>query len=465
MYKILCEFSKLIPGILALTVCISSCSENEAIQKQVADTYSNSNGKEQAHVNFIGQWKTEGKRETIVRDFVREYSFLNQELYVNLKFPEEIGFDRYNQTSTLNFIENILQQPIPEWDVILINDNVEGIGAHLGDENWAKTHLVDFNEYQELTKNTIPEINLEKVKQRWGGIIPGPFLEGQYWALWTNINVTKKLGIEVKQHGMTVDDFISYIKAVDQYNRTNSVHITPFQEASDWATAFTVAINMYISQFNSFDDLYTDQITEQKLEAWHKTLKVLEQLSTYNMIDNDWSTIVWSDTKIKLLNEECLFYSNGSWMYNIWAIEDEARVMNCVPNEYPTFNKPLLYPAGYPIMWGVLKKAPNKEQAIKFLLAMNQPTMADSWVRNTKSPTGIKGNLAETSFGSDQFENFSKKIQVTYGSNTYVMHENSSLIFNQKLTNEPNYFMDVLTGKLSADEAILRIKKSLANEI
>jgi len=441
---------------------LNACSEKSTKTMRSLGTENND---EKLEVNFIGQWMGEGNREKIVRDFVREYSFLNQEVNINLKFPEEIGYDRYVTTSTQAFMKELLLQPIPEWDVVLINDDVEGIGNFVGDPDWAKKYLVDFSEYRELANNTIPEIDLEKVKERWGGIIPGPFLEGQYWALWTNKNVTKKLGIEIKQQGMTVDEFISYLKIVDQYNKTNSDHITPFQEANDWRTAFTIAINIYLSEMKNKDDIFTDKITEKKLNAWFKTLQVLEQCAAYNMIENDWTTIAWSDIKNNLLNEQCLFYSNGSWMYNIWAQTDESKVTNCVPNEYPTFGTLPIYPAGFPIMWGVLKNSPNKEQAIKFLLAMNQPSMAELWVRNTKSPTGIKGNLADVSFGTDQFENFSYQLKTTYGSNTYKNQENSSMIFNQKFSLEPNYFMEVLTGEITANEAMKRIRSKMSKYI
>jgi len=441
-----------------LFVGINACTEKATTKKHLM-LLDNELSKPQ--VNFIGQWMGEGKREEILRSFVREYSFLNQDVNINLKFPEEIGYDRYNQTSTLNYTQKLLQQSVPDFDVVLINDDVDGIAKHIGDDDWAKKYLVDFSDYRELAENTIPEIDLEKVKKRWGGIIPGPFLEGQYWALWTNKNVTKKLGIEVKQQGMTVDEFLSYLKIVDEYNKTNSDHITPFQEAGDWGTAFTIAINIYLSEMGNKEDIFTEKITEKKLNAWFKTLEVLEQCASYHMIEDDWTTVAWADIKNNLLNEQCLFYSNGSWMYNTWVEVDAEKVNNCVPNEYPSYGSLPMYPSGYPIMWGVLKNSPNKEQAIKFLLAMNQPSMAELWVRNTKSPTGIKGNLADVSFGGDQFEKFSYQLKTTYGTNTYKNQENSSMIFNQKYSNEPNYFMEVLTGKLTAVEAMKRIRSNV----
>lgn len=416
-------------------------------------------------INFVGQWMGEGNREVLIRNFVREYEFLNQEIDVNLQFPEEIGFNRYNISETREFVANICKQPVPEWDIFIINGDVDGIGNYMGDKDWAKKNLVDFSQFPELSQNTIPEIELEKIKKRWGGIIPGPFLEGQYWALWTNKNVVQKLGIEVKQYGMTFDDFLSYVKAVDNYNKNNSDYIKPFQEAGDWSTIFTIGVSLYISEFSSAEELMEAGLTEQKLQIWHKTLKTFEQVAAYNFINDDWKGLAWNDIKHGLLNEECLFFSNGSWMYNIWLASDPSKVMNCVPNEFPTFKPTILYPSVYPIMWGVHKNAPNKKEAIDFLLDMSKPAMAESWVRNTKCPTGIKGNVVNTDFSSDQYENFATHIQKTYGTNTYKMSENSSLIFGSKYANETSYFVEVVSGELTADQAMVLIRERFKDDL
>lgn len=187
----------------------------------------------------------------------------------------------------------------------------------------------------------------------------------------------------------------------------------------------------------------------------------MEELAKFEPLDPNYKNIVWNDSKNDLIQQKCLFFSNGSWMYNIWVETDPENIMDCMPCEYPAYNQTVVYPTGYPIMWAVHKKSKNKEASIKVLEAMNQPAMAELWVRNTKCPTGIKGNLTEITFGSDQFENFSFHIQKTYGSNAYKMRENSSFIYGSDKTNEPNYFMEVLTKQLTADEAMEKIRVNL----
>jgi hypothetical protein len=212
----------------------------------------------------------------------------------------------------------------------------------------------------------------------------------QYWAVFTNKNVCKKIGIDVKQFGMTVDDFIAYIKAVYEYNLKNpDDYIIGIHDASDWRTAFVIVFNVYISALNNPELLFTLKPHEEKLRAWHKTLKVLEEISHYNAFDPEVENITWSQSRFDLINEKCLFYTNGSWMYNIWEAEDVQKTMNCYPNEFPVFSKIDTYPSSYQIMWGVLKNSPNRDEAVKFLLAMNTPDIAEMWVQYTKCPTGI----------------------------------------------------------------------------
>jgi len=40
----------------------------------------------------------------------------------------------------------------------------------------------------------------------------------------------------------------------------------------------------------------------------------------------------------------------------------------------------------------VLKNSPHRDQAVKLLMSLNKPDVAEKWARYTKSPTGVKGN-------------------------------------------------------------------------
>lgn len=113
-------------------------------------------------------------------------------------------------------------------------------------------------------------------------------------------------------------------------------------------------------------------------------------------------------------------------------------------------------------MWGVLKNSPHRDEAVKFLLAMNKPSMAETWVRQTKCPTGIKGNLTDITFGKDHFENFSHHVQTAYKDNSYRYSEKNAWILNNKNEDKNLFFNEVIEGKLTADEAFKKLKQQIS---
>lgn len=436
--------------ILSYVFIFYSCNNenSRSIKGEVIDSKASSK-----QLNFIGQWLNEGLREELVRDFSREYEFKNQNITMNLKFPEEVYFNRGDIHSESRFLLEQFTKDQSDWDIIRINDEYESLTRDFGDPEWPKKYLVDFSQYEDYVSNTMPELLSEKTKKRWQGIIPGPFLEGQFYALWVNKKIANKIGIDVKQFGMTFDDFLSYVKAADNYNKSNGSNLTILHESHNWPTSFNIAVQLYVSFLNNNEEFYANSINENKLNAWFNTLQALEELSAYNVLNPNCKTTLWDETKFDLIEEKCLFYSNGPWMYNIWLEKDKEATYNCMPTEYPVVNSVSTYPASYQIMWAVPKNSPNRDEAVKFLLELNTPSTAEMWVRYTKCPTGIKGNLTETSFGVDPFENFSTHIQRTYGDNIYRVRENTELLFGSDYVDLPNYYKEVLLGEMTAIDA------------
>jgi ABC-type glycerol-3-phosphate transport system substrate-binding protein len=413
-------------------------------------------------INFIGHWLGEGKRENLVRNFAREYEFLHQNIRINLKYPEEIYYDKLDRACNQKYNSKVVANGITDWDILRINGEYSEVKNILNDADWAKKYLVDFSGIEEFREGTIPELLNEDAKAEWNGIIPGPWLEGQYWAMYCNKKVAKKLGIEVKQFGMTFDDFVGYLKAAHNYNESHpSEYIAPIFESFVWKTSMAIAINLYSSLLDSKEEFLSHQITEKRLQAWGKTLEAMELISKFKPIKRDWRTTEWSNTTGSLINEECLFYVNGSWMYNIWMGIDDKKTLDCMPTEFPSFQPLKVYPGAYQITWGVLKNAPHRDEAVKFLLAMNKPSMSENWVRTTKCPTGIKGNLSNVAFGADQYESFSSYIQKNFGTNTYRYYESSIWFLDDKHPDSPNYYMDVVEGKMTAKQAMLQIRKNI----
>ena len=414
-------------------------------------------------INVIGHWLNEGKREDLVRNFAREYEFEHQNIAVNLKFPEEIFFDKLDRASSEKFVAKIVLEEKPQWDVIKINGAYDEVRTILKDPDWPRKYLVDFSQIPEFRNGTRPELLTDEAKKTFNGIIPGPFVEGQFWALWVNNKVAEKVGIKVKQYGMTVDDFIGYLKAIYAYNQNHpNQNIIPIYESYVWTTALAIGIQMYSSLLSSPEEFNSATVTERRLKAWEKTLEAVELMSKYKPLDPKWRTTEWSKTQGMLLNEECLFYVNGSWMYNIWLAIDSQKLLDCMPAEFPSFGEFSVYPGASIITWAVLKNAPHKEEAIKYLLAMNKPIMADAWVRYTKCPTGIKGSLADVTFGGDQFENFSFNVQNKYKNKQYKYYESGHWVLNNSFAQGASlHFTEVIEGKMTAKEAMRLIRKAV----
>jgi hypothetical protein len=107
----------------------SSCRDESANYKKVANLQNIESVKQ---VRFIGQWLNEGKRETLVRDFVLKYEFENQDVDVILKFPEEVYFDRSDTYSNQRFVSQIMSKENPDWDIIRINNQFEEVVSFRG---------------------------------------------------------------------------------------------------------------------------------------------------------------------------------------------------------------------------------------------------------------------------------------------------------------------------------------------
>jgi ABC-type glycerol-3-phosphate transport system substrate-binding protein len=195
--------------------------------------------------------------------------------------------------------------------------------------------------------------------------------------------------------------------------------------------------------------------------AWEKTLEALELISSFDPIDPTWRETEWAETQEDFLNEEYLFYINGSWMYNIWSGIDKVRTLNCMPTEFPGFKPHKIYPAAYQVTWGVLKNAPHKQEAVDFILAMNTPEIAEAWSRYTKCPTGLKGNLVSTNFGGDQFENFANYVQTKFGTNIYRYYESGIWVLNDNFSAEKMNFREVIEGEMTAEEAMRRLRRKI----
>lgn len=445
-----------------MSLMLLACSENERNANVTSGSINNSTSVKQVKtLNVIGHWLNEGRRENFVRELANEYEFLNQDYKVNLVFPEQIYWTRTDPRCEAKYLKNYFTSDSTKWDIIRINNEYYTIADYFNDPDWAKKYLVDFSEIPEFKAHTNPDLLIQENKDFWHGIIPGPYLEGYNWSLWYNKEVAKEVGIGIKQFGMTADDIIGYVKAVNDYNQKNGAKIMPLLDCNDWSTSYVIALQLYMSELNDIKEIYTDNYNDNKLNAWYNVLKICEELAKNKVINYDWTSMKWQATWNYPLTKKCLFYIQASWMYNIWLKQDSKLVNDMVPAELPTFKLPALYYGGYMITWAVPKNAPHKEEAIKFLLYLNTPDMAEKWARYTKCPTGIAGGVSSSAIGSNQFEEYNSGINKKYGAKKVNFIDDSRIIFGNTRRKINSYSKEVLQGKITADEAMIEIKKQL----
>ncbi|MDA3893044.1 MAG: ABC transporter substrate-binding protein [Salinivirgaceae bacterium] len=437
--------------VIMLVLMFSFVSCNKQEKYEIASTQ-NFKYKEIKEINWIGHWLNEGNKVELVRDVAREFEFMNQEYLINLKFPEEVYLN--NGMSEIDFVVSQLKMDEPDWDIIRLYGNHEEIARRMGDPNWAEKHLVNFSTVPGFMAGHKNFINGDLYRDRNNNKFYGPHTEGQMAALFVNTRVAQKIGIEVKQFGMTFDDFLGYIKAAYEYNQTHG-NIVPIFEYN-WGKTNTIFNMLFYSLMNNEEEVLNKQITVNKLNAIKQCFEAMEELSKYKPIEQDWISHDWTQENDRILNDECLFFPNMTFMYGIWAENSSEKMKKVIPCEFPVFKPSSIYIGGYLSNWAVLKKSPNKDAAVKLLMHWTRPDIAERWVRLSKSPSGIKGNVASSSFGFDPYENYTHTIDTKY--KTLVRDEDKALMVGKDNLHVPIKVQDVLTGQISGKDAFEEFK-------
>jgi hypothetical protein len=440
--------------LLLIVLFLISCKKN---YNNLSDNNKTLTKEDQiVQLNFIGHWKNEGTREKLVCEVANEFEFINQDIKINLKFPEEL----YNADDSLEirFIIKQIQLPTAEWDIIRIKEHYYAIAKILNDPDWGEKYLIDFSKIPAFLDLHQSFINSELVKKRTGNICTGSYNEGFYWAIYTNTEVAKKIGIEVKQYDMTFEDLLSYVKAVDDYNKTNGTHIAAIFEDKNWISTETMFKRLCYSLIDNFEEIIDTRLTRKKMDAVEKGYQACEQLSKYKPIIKSRMHISWGRDNDFPLKDSCLFFVNGSWMYNIWTKNDNVAIRKMLPCELPVFKSSDTYIGGYTANWAVPKNSPHLKEAIQMTLYWCRPDIAEKWARYTKCPSGVKGNLTMSSFGFDNYENFLFTIEKKYGGKK-VHPISNSYLFGEKNYSLPLRVIEVLEGKMSADQAVNEFKQ------
>ena len=420
-------------------------------------------GKPKIKLNWIGHWLDNHDRETLVREVAKEFSIKYPQIELNLKFPQSIRGYRSKRDMAKMYAE-MIRSGNYEWDIIWLDDqSYQYVADELQDPDWGPKYLVDFGQipgYKDTQKDFI--FNDPIWAAQTGGIIVGPMLEGYYHAIFYNKDIADKIGIEIKDMGMTFDDLLGYVKAVDEYKKKTGSDIAAFYESSDWTCQEILFQRLLKSEIGDFKKSLEHKGSAEKNAAFKKTLEAFEKLGNYKPLYKKRKKSLWYETRQVPLNDEVLFYVNGLWMYSQWMSIDEEKSKKMVPAEMPVFKEVDFYQGGYIPVWAVWKDAPQKEEAVEFVKFWSRPQVAEKWVRYTMAPTGVKGHLTTGTEREHPFAVWQAKITRKYIGNIYYI-PSTAYIFGEEEQNAllldavKTEILKLLDGETTAKKAYKRV--------
>lgn len=448
--------NKLLTILLLLsTSLLISCSSDENTSLDAHQELPKFDG--QVPLHWFGQWYGEGKKETLVREISRDFAFLNQDIEMNLKFPyQAVGIAE--SADPFRPVADTIAQWVRDdrwpYDVMLCDKwFYEDVALVLNDNQWGKKHLMDFQDEEwfiDAHKDYV--LNVDTYKGIYGGIAPGAFIEGAWNLLYVSSEVEQKLGLDVKNYNMTVDDLIEYAETVDRYNKNHDEKITFC--ATNYKTFDLVITHMLLSELNNSNDYRSANL----ITALHNVYKKLEKLAKLNASVQHHQYA--SDRELK--HDKALFHLHSTWAVMFWQKSNPEGEKLMTPCEFPSMDNKIAhsYSGIYNAIFVIPKKAKNKEGAIKLMKYISSPDIAEKWENYSKCPTGLENRLSINEFGTDDFSLFSRHIADKYDSK--LVETTVSLIFTEKYRRNINlHELDVYYGNMTANQAIQSIRNQL----
>ena len=397
---------------------------------------------------------------------MKEFEARNPNIKVNIKWNKEFPGGREGAIqATIDQIKN----GKTDWDVIWLEPfYYQQIATALQNQNWAKDYLVDFETIPGFRESQKPFILSDlQFRNHMSGVITGPYIEGFYQPFYYNKELTDKIGLTIKDKGMTFEDLRGYFNAVYEYNQKNGTDIAILYDAGDakggigyGPSTWNIFQSLFRSEFSDLAEIKDDTPSARKLTAVKKVLGSLEQLAEYKPLIKDYEGLDWFGTRYYVLENKAVFTAAGAgWMYSHWRGIDKNKTMKMVPVEMPTYRSVNHYMGGYNPMFAVMNKSAVRDEAVKLLMTFSTPNTAEKWVRYSKGPSGIKGNISQSgseAADADQYDKFLSYITEKYGGNVFdsktvdyvlgAQYKDLTMKFSQHL-------VAVIDGKLTADAA------------
>ncbi len=394
------------------------------------------------NLRWMGHWKGEGLREQLVREVLDDFSYENQDVNIQFVFAADILTNK-TQKAEAEFLVNMIQSGEITWDVVWMDQSIYShVASMLKNPDWGHKYLVDFSDVPEFNETHKPIlVEGADCHKNTGGVFIGPYIEGFFSALWYNTAVAEKLGLQIREEEMSDEDLLSYARRINEYNRTAAVPISLFVDFKYSGSFQRLAYNLVLS---------AQQETSATNEAVRRVLNTFEKLAQFNPVlfsnpDNN-----WNDAARLLMEDKALFLIEPTWRYSMLNKDWPRLLKKLRVAQMPGFEKQTYYVGGFMPTWAVMKNSPNRDAAIRLMQFWSRPEIAEKWVRYTKNPTGLAGNLYDPEYGQDLFAEYQRKLSLN--------REIKPDVFSLKQNECPvrrvfNNLYPVLHGEMTAEEA------------
>lgn len=355
-------------------------------------------------LRWMGHWKGEGLREQLVREVLDDFTFENQDIDVQFKFAPDVLPEK-SQPAEAAFLADMIRSGKITWDVVWLDALIyQKVAVLLNDPDWGRKHLVDFNEVPGFKETQKPFlVDGPDCHKQTGDVFTGPYIEGFFYALWYNTEVAAMLGLQIREEEMSADDLLSYARRVDEYNRMANTPVSLFADNYNSGAFVRLAYNLFISAVPNESEENTGPAIRQILETF-------EKLGRFHPVLYSESNRNWQDTARLLTENKALFMIEPTWRYNMLEASFPQGLRKLRLAQMPGFQKQRYYAGGFIPVWAVMKNSPNREAAIRLMQFWSRPEIAEKWIRYTKSPTGLAGNLYDPEYGNDLFAEYQRKL-------------------------------------------------------
>ena len=390
--------------IAVVLMSLTACSQQDTSQQESAlkEPYP---PRSRQLLRWMGHWKDEGAREKLVREVRDEFSFRHPEIELQFKFAKDLLPEK-SQQEAAQYIAEMIRSGNLEWDVIWLDPLIYTcVAIELDDWNWGHKHLVDFSEMPDfVARHKRFLVKGPDAHQYTAGLFPGPYIEGFFYAAWYSTLAADQLGITVREEGMTPEDLLEYVKIVHAYNQTAEEPITAFLDFDGSGGKSRLFYNLLLSGQSADGDHSAAEPILARIRS------LFEELGRYEPMKPGLITGRWPEAARTLLDGKALFYFDATWRYNAFEQIDSKGLESLRLAQIPEFGGHGHSIGGYISTWAVLKNAPGRDAGIELLNYWSRPEIAERWVKYTKSPTGLKGNLYDPRYGLDTHAYFQRRI-------------------------------------------------------